>query len=123
VSREAPLLLLACRDLFFASRIETVARKLGWGVERLPDHPPRNSAERPALAIVDLDGAGDPIAWVRELRGSSEELAVVGFVRHDEAERIRAAREAGASLVLSRGAFTQKLPGLLEGAVGDTMSQ
>jgi DNA-binding NarL/FixJ family response regulator len=122
LSREAPLLVLACRDLFFASRIETVARKLGWGAERLPDRPPRNSAEQPNLAIVDLDGGDDPIAWVRELRRGGEELTIVAFVRHDEAERIRAAREAGASQVLSRGAFTQKLPGLLERAVGDTMS-
>lgn len=116
-----PLLLLGCRDFLFATRIETVARQLGWRVERLDASPPRTSSEAPGIAVVDLDGEGDPLAWVRELRQSFPDLPLIAFSRHDRVEAIRAAREAGATQVLARGAFTQKLPELLRRPTGDTM--
>jgi len=114
-----PLLFLACRDLFFVARIETTARQLGWRVERLAERPPRTSAEPPALAVVDLEGPG--VACIRELRESYPELPVIAFARHDRAEAIRAAREAGATQVFARSAFSQKLPDLLRRPGGATM--
>lgn len=114
----APTLFLGCADLFFATRIETTARKLGFRIERLPAQPVELTPPAGSLAIVDLDGAGDPLGWIRRF---PEGVSVVAFVRHDEADKIRAAREAGASRVLSRGAFSQKLPALLKEASGDSM--
>lgn len=118
---EAATILLGCADLFFASRIETTARQLGFRVERLPAAPTDDAPPSSVLAIVDLDDRGEPLAWIRRLRAQGEGYPIVAFVRHDESERIRQGREAGASRILSRGAFSQKLPDLLQAAAGDSM--
>ncbi len=120
---EAPTLFLGCADLFFATRIETTARKLGYRLERLPAEPHEISPPPFSLAILDLDGKGDVLGWIRRFRAQGEAYPVYAFVRHDEVEKIRAAREAGASQVFARGAFSQKLPDLLKREGGDTMGQ
>lgn len=118
-----PTILLGGVDLFFGARIEATARPLGIAVSRLPDEPGPEDPPPAALAIVDLDGKGDPLAWIRRLREQGEEIPVVAFVRHDESERIREGREAGATRILSRGAFSQRLPDLLRDLRRDTMGE
>lgn len=117
----APDILLCGIDLFFGARIETTARALGLTVSRLPERPGGEPLLDAALAIVDLDGKGDPLGWVRALRAHQQDLPIVAYVRHDASERIREGREAGASRILSRGAFSEKLPELLREARRDTM--
>jgi DNA-binding NarL/FixJ family response regulator len=119
----APTLLIACTDLFFASRIQSTAQQLGatWTAATWP-LAPWGEETTPDLAIVDLDGKQLPAEDViRELRSRSEELPIVAFVQHDRVDAIRMAREAGASRVYSRGAFSQKLPDLVGGIRRDTM--
>lgn len=111
-------ILLACTDLFFSSRIESTARQLGADVRRL-DAPP--ASVDAALLIVDLDCMRpEPMEVIRAVRSLAPDLEIVAFVRHDQAERIRAAREAGASLVLARGAFSERLPRLIGEAIGSS---
>ncbi|HEY0838578.1 MAG TPA: hypothetical protein VGD74_00190 [Vulgatibacter sp.] len=106
-------ILLACTDLFFASKVRETARHAGAAI--LPDIAAWPPDEEPQLAIVDLDATSfDPLQLVRDLRGRlGERVSIVAFVRHDKVELVKSAREAGADKVLSRGAFSERLPSLL----------
>lgn len=118
-----PTILIACTDLFFATRIQSTAQQLGatWSMATWP-LPAWGEGTAPDLAIVDLDGTRLPADdLIRELRGRSHDLPIVAFVQHDRVEAIRGAREAGASQVLSRGGFSQKLPDLVGAVRRDTM--
>ena len=108
-------------DLMFLSRIREAAR--GCGVEVRTARGARDLVEKAKegarLVLVDADSSRLP--WeeaVRTLR-SEPPLAlvpVVAFLSHVNAERAEAARTAGCSRVLSRGAFVQELPRLLAAA-------
>lgn len=107
-------------DLFFATRIATVAESLG--VRVVPGEPAdaaaRAAAERPDLVVVDLHATGDPIGAIRAIRAdpATRALRIVGFHAHvDEGVR-DAALAAGADQVLPRSQFTVRLAALLAGA-------
>jgi len=107
--------LLLCKDLFFTSRIRETARHLGVEV-RILDGGLGGAVreETPSLLLVDLDAEQlQPIQEIRDAREASQSLPIIGFVRHENVESIRAAREAGATQVLARGAFSTRLPSLL----------
>lgn len=105
-------------DLMFLSRIQEAAQ--GQGVEvrsarRLPD---LLAACRPAPRVIfmDLDSPRlTPADALAALQADPElkAIPVVGFVRHTEAERARAAQEQGCTRVLARSAFVQELPRLV----------
>ncbi|WP_373048910.1 hypothetical protein [Vulgatibacter sp.] len=111
----APKVLLACTDLFFSSRIVETARHTGATVVQVREGVAEAAlAEKPDLVLVDLHAAVlDPVESIRAIRAADPGVRIVGFVRHEEADRIRAAREAGASEVHARGAFSARLPQLL----------
>lgn len=107
--------LLGCTDLFFGSRILETARHTGAEViqvrEGLADAAAR---ELPDLVIVDLNADTlEPVASIAAIRAANPAVRIVGFVRHEEVDRIRAAREAGATEIHARGAFSARLPALL----------
>ena len=106
-------ILLACTDLFFASKVRETARHTG--AILIPDLGSAPPGEEPELAIVDLDATSfDPLQLVRDLRARlGNRVSIVAFVRHDETDLVKGAREAGADRVLSRGAFSERLPSLL----------
>ena len=106
-------------DLFFTARILTTASALGVAVLR-------SSAETlvadcrgamPDLVIVDLHGAGDPLAAIRALRVDADTrgVRVIGFHSHVDTAVRDAALEAGVDEVLPRSAFTVRLALLLRG--------
>ncbi len=109
-------------DLMFGSRIREAAARLSVAVRSVRGPEALLEAcraEPPALVLADLDdGRVHPLEAIRSLRQDPElgALAVVGFVSHVDAERAAAAQAAGCSQVLSRGAFVQELPRLLESA-------
>lgn len=107
--------LLLCKDLFFTSRIQETARQVGAEVNTLRGGlGAAVQKEAPTLILVDLDAEQlRPIEEIRDARKEDGSLPIVAFVRHEHIELIRAAREAGASQVLARGAFSTKLPELL----------
>ena len=109
-------------DLLFLSRIREAAR--GTGIEV--------RAVRRAADLVEAARAGAPArARGRRLRPPALErrpsppcaptrpsrtCRVVAFLSHVHADRAEAARAAGCSRVLARGAFVQELPRLLAAA-------
>jgi DNA-binding NarL/FixJ family response regulator len=109
-------------DLMFLSRIREAAK--GKAVEVRAVRTPQAlvdacRSETPALVLVDLDGDRlQPIRAAELLRADarSAALPLVGFVSHVNGSRAQEAQAAGYTRVLSRGAFVQELPALLETA-------
>ena len=108
-------------DLLFLSRIREAAR--GGGAEvravRGPADLVASARDGGRLVLVDADSSRIP--WseaVSALRSdpSLASLPVVAFLSHVHAERAEAARAAGCTRVLARGAFVQELPRLIAAA-------
>jgi len=97
-------------DLYFQSRISTVARHSDRAVrfltvnEEIPGH---------ALALVDLDADLDVLAVIRRLKSEST-APIVAFGPHVDTEARKAARKAGAHRVLAKSRFVSELPFLLQ---------
>lgn len=113
-----PTLAALMDDLLFLSRIREAARATGVEVVAVRAAGPLLAAARAgaALVLVDVDSARVP--WSEALAGlradpAAADLPVVAFVSHVNAELAAAARAAGATRVVARGAFVQELPGLL----------
>jgi CheY-like chemotaxis protein len=106
-------------DLFFATKIEAVARAAGAELSIMPPGQAlaRCLADPPGLVLLDLHAPGDPLALVRALRADDRTRAVriVGFYSHVEDEFRRGALDAGIDEALPRSAFVGRLPGLLAG--------
>jgi CheY-like chemotaxis protein len=116
-----PHVITLVDDLMFHSRIREAAR--GQGVEVRAAHGPKDAVEAVRdggrLVLVDADSSRLPWAEaVSALRAdpSTSAVSVVAFLSHVNVERVDAARAAGASRVLARGAFVQELPRLLAAA-------
>jgi CheY-like chemotaxis protein len=115
-----PGVVMLVSDLMFGSRIREAAAARGAAVRsaRYPEALLQACRdERPAVVLADLD---DPrvraLEAVQALRQEPafQDLDVVGFVSHVDAERAQAAQAAGCSRVLARSAFVQQLPQLVE---------
>jgi hypothetical protein len=101
-------------NLFMRVPVETMARRRA-DVVALAD---ATSAVGSGCAVViaDLDALGaEPALAVRALVSAG--ATVLAFGPHVEGERLAAARSAGA-VVLPRSAFLERLPELLEMALG-----
>jgi CheY-like chemotaxis protein len=107
-------------DLMSLSRIREAARGAGAGVRAVRGTTDLVSAARGGrLVLVDADSSRLPWAEaVGALRAdpSLAALPVVAFLSHVHADRAEAARAAGCTRVLSRGAFVEELPRLLAAA-------
>jgi DNA-binding NarL/FixJ family response regulator len=106
------------RDLFFRSKLDAVAESVGVNLCYASDLDAacqHGLAERPALVLVDLSDAAFPAAATAErLRATLPDSPIVGFASHVDLKPLRAAREAGFALALSRSEFTARLPELLK---------
>src|SRR5512139_621793 len=109
--------LVAVRDLLFRSRIQAAAQRLGIDVRLLPRGTPLSEGARAlgggtVLADLSEPGALDEIRAAKAAGG----VRVVGFLGHLETELARAASEAGADEVLSRGQLSRDLDEVLRSA-------
>ena len=138
----AELIVGFVADLFFSVRIEEAARRLDYRViwiEKADDvapvdleAPERQWAEHlqgrgavllddlsrwaPALIIFDLNN--DQIPWKEWIElitsvPATRRIPVMCFGSHMDVETMRAAREAGADVVLARSRFVKELPDLI----------
>ncbi|HEX9186501.1 MAG TPA: hypothetical protein VGB87_05505 [Vicinamibacteria bacterium] len=107
-------------DLLFLSRIREAARATAVEVRAVRDAGALAESVRDGgrLVLVDADSARLPWeAAVRALRtAQGDDLPVVAFLSHVHADRAEAARAAGCTRVLARGAFVQELPRMLAAA-------
>jgi len=71
--------------------------------------------------IVEMDADGvDAVALLAELRKdpATTGLPIAGFCAHTREELIGEARDAGADIVVSRGAIVRKLPAIVDELLG-----
>lgn len=103
-------------DLVFDSKVRAAAAAAGV-TAKVVRTPADVLAALPTAEGVILDlgagGAGDPVALVGTIRAQCPQLPLVAFLSHVEVELAAAARAAGATEVLPRSAFVQRLPCLL----------
>lgn len=109
--------LVAVRDLLFRSKIEAAAARLGVEVRLLPRGTPLSEGARALgagtiLADLSEPGALDAIRAAKAAGG----VRVLGFLGHLEVDLARAATEAGADEVLSRGELARRLDDVLRAA-------
>jgi DNA-binding NarL/FixJ family response regulator len=106
------------RDLFFRSKIDAVASALGADVAYASDldAAARRCAElKPAVVFADLSDASFPALDTAErIRGAAPDTRLVGFASHVDLKPLKAARDAGFELTLSRSEFTARLGALLQ---------
>lgn len=116
------MILYACSDLIFSTRIASTASSLGIPtkglrtVDRLRELMTAESDEDaiPHGLIIDMDLQDTALDLIREARTLNPQLTIIAFGAHVEAERLRQARTAGADPVLPRSTFTQNLSEILK---------
>lgn len=113
-------ILVAVRDLMLRSRISEAAGRVGVPVRLAPRGAALSESARElgsGTLLVDLGEPGvlDELRRVKAAGG----VRIVGFLGHLETELARAALEAGADEVLSRGQLVARLDGLLRAAAAD----
>ena len=105
------------RDLFFRAKIDAVAAAVGAEVAYVSSMDAvasRCAHHQPSVVFIDLSDAAFPaLAAVQAVRAAAPEARVIGFASHIDLKPLRAARDAGFELALSRSEFTSRLPELL----------
>ncbi len=107
--------VLAVPDLLFQSRIEAAIRACGLDVRASASQAACLDAlaTGAALAIVDLQAEGYAARALNEAAKRAG-ARVLAFGRHTDPAALRAAREAGADLVVARSQLAEELPALLD---------
>jgi DNA-binding NarL/FixJ family response regulator len=109
------------RDLFFRAKIDAVAAALGAEVEyasSLEAVAPRCAATHPSIIFTDLSDTAFPaLETLAEIRAAAPSARVIGFASHVDLKSLKAARESGYDLTLSRSEFTAQLPDLLRSTI------
>lgn len=114
-------IVAAIHDLMFSSKVNAAAKASGAAVSWLPRGTPVTehvAREKPDVLLIDLGSpALGAVEAIRALKGAAETrgVVVVGYIGHEQAEIIEAARAAGADRVMSKGEFARRLPELLAG--------
>lgn len=115
---ESRVCVLFAKDLFFGANLGFTARKQGYEVRSVRSAEEALAAlrERPAVAIVDLGAPREQWEAVLRERQNDPGLAsipLVAFGSHVFPEPLEAARQLGATRVVSNGTISTKLPELL----------
>jgi len=114
----APAPIVVLSDLIFGARIRAAAAARGIPVtlSLVPERIVEAVRDGARAVFIDLDNrATDPVAVIARIRAdpASGDAPIVAFASHVRTDLIEAARVAGASRVLARGAFARLLPSLL----------
>lgn len=119
------MIVYACADLIFATKIGSTAQALG-----VPARPARNAEmlrsrldrvddgranDAVTCFMVDLDLGDTAIELIGEAAAHEPPIQIVAFGPHVMTQALRQAAEAGAGTVMTRGAFTSKLVDLIQG--------
>ena len=103
------LVVFLSGDLIFASRVKGAAERAGLTF-MLSGSLPTNEADRIRYVILDLSTRSSLTSeLVQQCGESCPQAKVVAYGPHVQAERLKAAREAGIPSVLTRGQFDATL--------------
>ncbi|HUO05954.1 MAG TPA: hypothetical protein VMU16_12225 [Candidatus Binataceae bacterium] len=107
------------RDLFFRSKLDAVASAVGAEIayaSSLDSAAKQCETIKPVVVFADLSDATFPAAdTVAAIRAIAPDARLVGFASHVDLKPLKAGREAGFDLTLSRSEFTARLAELLKG--------
>jgi CheY-like chemotaxis protein len=118
------MIIYACQDLIFATKIRSTAEAIG-----VPSRPARdaqalgnrlNRVEDGKLnepvtgVLIDLELGEAGLALLDQAKAFDKNIPVVAFGAHVATEILNAARERGADFVMARGMFTANLPDILK---------
>ena len=111
-------------DLLFTVKINDAAKRNGLEAVFLKSSEDvlAQAKERPLMVILDLNSNSvDTVELIRTLRASEEtrRLNVLGFLSHIQGELKQKAQEAGATLVMTRSAFSTNLLQILKRHTGN----
>jgi DNA-binding NarL/FixJ family response regulator len=109
------MILVAVRDLLFASKIDAAAKRLGvdvaWAARGAPLS--RSAADRqPSVVLADLGERG-VLDELRAILAARPETEIVGFLGHLETNVMDEARAIGVAEVLTRGQLAASLDEVL----------
>ena len=103
-------------DFLFSSRIESAAERAGIQVKvmsNLQEFLEETRKSTPRVVLVNLDATEGKLALLEEVAKKAA-CKVVGYYSHVNSGLAEVARSIGIGLVLSRGAFTHELEGILK---------
>jgi DNA-binding NarL/FixJ family response regulator len=115
------VLLVAVRDLFFGSKIDAAARRLGVPIAWVPRGAPLVTAareRRPDFILADLGEPGTAES-LRAILAERPRTRVIGFLGHLQADLMDEARAIGVEEVLTRGQLASSLDDVLLRARGE----
>ncbi len=117
------MIVYACADLMFATRIRAAAEDLHRvsrparnpdmlqaRLDRIDDGKPNDPV---SLLLIDLDLQDLGLALIQQARQHTPDLPIYAFGPHVATDLLQQAHAAGASRVLTRGAFVKQLTQLL----------
>jgi len=109
------MLLVAVRDLLFASKIDAAAKRVGAAIVWAPRGTALSEVvreRRPDALLVDL---GEPRVFeeLRAVRAELPGVRVVGYTGHLQADLLDEARSLGLVEVLTRGQLSASLDDVL----------
>jgi CheY-like chemotaxis protein len=110
--------LAVMSDLFFAAKLNDVAKRLGAGAVFVKDKSVALEQVKlnPPVVIFDLNCiTAEPLALIRAMKQDPATAAIpaIGFVSHLQTDLKREAQEAGCDTVVPRSVFNRDLPTLL----------
>ncbi len=106
--------LFLTTDLFFSSRVTSFAREAGIAMDVRGGVDACEICPDTRLAIIDLGMRGLDIgAAVKGLRASNDELKIIAYGPHVNAELLEAANDAGCDAVMPRSQFDQQISAIL----------
>ena len=109
--------LVAVHDLMFTSKIHAAAKghELSW-LPRGSSVAEKVREAKPELLLIDLAApalkAVEAIAAIKAAP-ETKDVHVIGYIGHEQADAIAAAKAAGCDEVFSKGEFARRLPELL----------
>ncbi len=111
-------------DLMFTVKINDAAKRNGLEAVFLKSAEDvlAQVKEKPLMVILDLNSnAVNPVELIRTLRAGEEtrRLNILGFLSHIQGELKQKAQEAGATLVMTRSAFSTNLLQILKRHTGN----
>jgi DNA-binding NarL/FixJ family response regulator len=114
------MILVAVRDMLFASKIDAAAKRLGVEVAFAPRGGTLATAvaeRRPTLLLADLSQTG-ALEALREVRAMPGPPRIVGFLGHLSTDLMDEARALGVDEILTRGQLAGSLDRVLGSAGG-----
>jgi CheY-like chemotaxis protein len=112
-TQDLPICAIACKDLLSYSRLASAAKAAGYRALQVEGpETVRAVAPQAALVLIDLQDPAGGLPCVRAA-GTHPHLPVFAIGPHVETELLEAARDAGATQVLTHNAASKHLGELL----------